>query len=279
MSAVYSILTNKVLEMIKGGTAPWRRPWVQNGAPRSIAMAPGKGYRGCNYFLLSMVSAARGFGNNWATFNMIKERGGKIKEGQEKEHYPVFYYSGPQEDDEGNVLRRPCFLYTRVWNLDQIEGIEIPAVQTRTHEPIAECERVVNGYQNAPKIEHRGDVACYNPVFDRILMPDASAFNRASDYYATLFHEMAHSTGHESRLNRAELKTLSDKHAYSLEELVAELTAVFLCDHAGIVNAQLENSAAYLNGWFAALSKEPKMFATAASRAHRAADFILGVSE
>ena len=102
-------------------------------------------------------------------------------------------------------------------------------------------------------------------------------YAKPESYYSVLFHELAHSTGHASRLNRKEVTDpiAFGSHDYSLEEMVAELTAAFLCAEAGIDNT-VENSAAYIAEWHKVLSADPKLFWIAAGRAQKAADYILG---
>lgn len=107
-------------------------------------------------------------------------------------------------------------------------------------------------------------------------MPDPQHFCSREAYYSTLFHELTHSTGHEDRLKRSTLMDLckfGDTN-YSKEELVAEMGATFLCAICGIENSTIDNSAAYLRGWLAALRHDKKLLITAAAQAQRAADFI-----
>jgi antirestriction protein ArdC len=108
-------------------------------------------------------------------------------------------------------------------------------------------------------------------------MPLRKAFSEAEGFYETMFHEMGHSTGHASRLNRKEITggIYFGSQDYSLEELVAELTAAFLCAEAGIDQPVLNNTVAYLRSWLEKLQKEPQAFITAAARAQKAADYIL----
>jgi antirestriction protein ArdC len=78
-----------------------------------------------------------------------------------------------------------------------------------------------------------GDKAFYVPAKDYIQMPPMSAFENVSSYYATIFHELGHLTGHENRLDR-NLTTRFGTEAYAAEELVAELTSAFLCAELGV---------------------------------------------
>jgi antirestriction protein ArdC len=111
-------------------------------------------------------------------------------------------------------------------------------------------------------------------------MPERDRFSSAEEYYSTLFHELTHSTGHPTRLNRSSLtdfERFGDQN-YSREELVAEMGAAFLAGSCGIENRTINNSAAYLANWLGALKNDSRMVLVAASQAQKAADLILGVN-
>lgn len=112
-------------------------------------------------------------------------------------------------------------------------------------------------------------------------VPHRDNFILSDEYYATLFHELAHSTGHESRLNRETCMKPSvyGSRDYCKEELVAEITTCFLCGEAGIANAIMDNSAAYIQFWLERLThilrEDNKAFVRASALAQKATDFIL----
>lgn len=282
MSKVYQILTDKVLDLINKGVVPWRRPWKPGNMPRNYQ---GRPYNGCNMFLLSILKEFEGWNTGiFLTFKQIQALGGKIKEGQEKRHSPVFFWNWNAKGKDsvtGDEITFPVFRFFLVWNFDQVEGIELPKWARENRPPVNSleiCDAIVAGYKDGPEIRHGGDRACYSPVSDLVKMPERNSFTNSEGYYATLFHELGHSTGHAKRLNR---KGITDpirygSHEYSQEELVAELTATFLCSEAGIENVVLDNAASYLAGWWSALKKEPKMFAMASAQAMKAAKRILG---
>ena len=110
-------------------------------------------------------------------------------------------------------------------------------------------------------------------------MPKANLFQSDEEYYSTLFHELTHSTGHASRLNRYEISKMSpfESQDYSKEELVAEMGSAFLCGHCGIEPSVIENQAAYIQNWLKKLQSNKKWLVYAAAKAQKAADFILGV--
>jgi antirestriction protein ArdC len=136
----------------------------------------------------------------------------------------------------------------------------------------------VKGYTDAPTIQHWEPSAYYSPSTDLINMPRRELFESPEAYYATLFHEMTHSTGHKSRLARAGVvdPTKFGSHDYSKEELVAEMGASFLCAEAGISQATFQNSVSYLGHWLKRLKSDTKLVVMAAAEASKAAERILG---
>ena len=154
------------------------------------------------------------------------------------------------------------------------------AEQLPTFDPIEAAEAIVTGMPNKPTISHGGDRACYSPSLDLVRMPSPERFTPREEYYSALYHEIAHSSGHASRLARKGITdaVMHSGHEYSQEELVAEITSAFLCGHAGIAPATLDNSAAYLAGWLSKLGDDQRLVVLAAAQAQRAADHILGVS-
>lgn len=114
-------------------------------------------------------------------------------------------------------------------------------------------------------------------------MPQAETFRSGQEYYSTLFHELTHATGHESRLARKGVSGSEGEWSsfgstpYAKEELVAEMGAAFLCGQTGIVERTIENSASYIASWLERLKDDQKLVVMAAAQAQKAADFILGV--
>jgi antirestriction protein ArdC len=169
--------------------------------------------------------------------------------------------------------------YYRVFNLEQTEGIadKLGLSSTARTPNLDECQRIVAEMPNAPHIQqdHR---AWYQPANDTIGIPSKTAFSSVEAYYATLFHELTHSTGHPSRIGRDGIEKLNSfgSESYSREELIAEMGSAFLCGQAGISPAVIDNSAAYLQSWINVLKGDSKLIVSAASQAQKAADYILG---
>jgi antirestriction protein ArdC len=279
---VYSIVSERIIALLEQGTIPWQKPW-QGGAMLPRNLISKKPYRGVNVFLLHAMS----YGNPyWLTFKQAQELGGNVKRGEKAS--PVVFWKWlelDEQDEKGKAKRVPMLRYYSVFNASQCDGIETPLPENkqREHAPIETAEQIVASMPKRPTVEHGGNKACYSPAFDRVDMPNPQTFNSGEDYYSTLFHELTHSTGHESRLNRKGVAGSEGEWSafgsapYAKEELVAEMGAAFLCGQAGIVERTLDNSAAYLAGWLERLRNDNKLVVLAAAQAQKAADFILNV--
>lgn len=271
-------ITEKFIAAIEAGTAPWQKSWTgEAGAPCNfITKRP---YRGINALLLSMMPYSSPF---WMTFNQAKAKGGSVRKG-EKSTMVVFWKIIEKDQKDSDEKKKIFFLrYYRVFNLEQIDGIEVPALpeSKSAAEKIEICEKML-ATDRIASIRFGGGSAFYNPKLDYIQLPTLDQFASAEQFYCVAFHEAVHSTGHKSRLDREELVGIaaSNRESYSKEELTAELGASFLCNAAGILNdVVFDNSASYLAGWLKMLKADPNLILSAASKAQRASDYILGAS-
>lgn len=125
---------------------------------------------------------------------------------------------------------------------------------------------------------HGGNRAYYHPREDRIQLPERTSFHSAEHYYTTRFHEIGHSTGHQSRLDRDGITKIDffGSHQYAEEELVAEFAACFLAGEAGILRTVEDNGVSYLKNWAAKIREDKTLIMRAAQRAQKAADLVLG---
>lgn len=277
---VYAEVTATIVAALEAGTVPWRRPWRTDGSAMQNPVS-GTVYRGINPFLLDIAAMSGGFSSPyWVTFKQAQARGGNVRAG-EKSTMVVFWKRLVAEDkDTGRKKVIPMLRHFRVFNAEQCEGIEWPEVETIDFEPIERCAEIVAGMPNAPSIGHGGNRAFYAPAMDHVQLPSPEQFVSAEAYYGTAFHELAHSTGHQSRLDRPELRDMHQfgDDCYSKEELTAEMTAAMLSGVAGISAPLIENSAAYVANWLKALRNDVKLAVAAAGRAQRAADCIRGIT-
>ncbi len=272
--SIYEDITQRIVDLLETGTVPWHKPWTAKaGFPRNYVTK--KAYRGVNVLLLHAMAYESPF---WLTYKQAAEHGGNVRKG-EKACPVVFWKQLELEDKEtGELEKIPMLRFYFVFNLSQCENIKdtanAPQVQTTT----TEAAEIVQQMPQRPAIKHGMRKAFYSPGEDCIGLPDTKNFETEAAYYSVLFHEMIHSTGHTSRLNRPTLTTKAGFGAsdYCREELIAELGASFLCGQASITTPSLiENSAAYLRGWLEALKNDKTLIVQAAAQAQRATDFIL----
>lgn len=277
---VYEQVTARIIEILEAGTVPWKKPWRSSEGPRNLISK--KPYRGINSFLLNCSPYASPY---WMTYRQATEKGGHVRQG-EKSTAIVFWKwldckVAPDEDDNEATGKVPLLRCYNVFNLDQIDGIAPPAEEqpATPFSPIEQAEKVISNMPHRPLIQYGGDRACYSPTLDYIKLPNREVFNSPEEFYSTAFHELAHSTGHASRLGRKGILEPSyfGSHDYSQEELVAEFGASMLCGFAGIEQRTIENNAAYIQGWLKVLKGDKKLAIIAAGQAQRAADFILNI--
>lgn len=281
---VYAEVTSKIVAMLEVGVVPWRLPILgqqKAGWPKNLDS--GKDYRGVNVFLLAMTAWCKGYGSShWLTFNQARSRGGNVRKG-EKSSMVVFWKQYATTDRHtGEEKLVPVLRYYNVFNIEQCEGLtapDAPTIQATAFSPIQAAESLVNGYDGRPEIaQNGGQRAFYVPATDSVHTPPPTRFATTEAYYATLFHELAHSTGHSKRLDRGIDTTLAPFGSpdYAREELVAEMAAAFLCGHTGITPATIDNAASYIAGWIKALKGDNRLAIAAAGAAQRAADWIRG---
>lgn len=271
---VYDIVTEKILEQLAKGVAPWRKPWKPG--LDAVNWFTGNPYRGINKLLTEP-------GAEYATAKQIYNAGGTIKpEERRKSTIVVFFTDWVKKVDEDTTKKFPVLRYYEVYNINtQCTGLtsKRPVVdesEVVRHNPILEAERLVNDFADAPEIVFKSGKAEYNPFFDRVSVPPLQDYEKPEEYYCTVFHELVHSTGHKDRLDRKFGEKYADEK-YSKEELVAEFGAAMLCGIAGIDQPIIENSAAYIGGWMRALKKDSRLIVTAANAAQRAADYIQNI--
>jgi antirestriction protein ArdC len=271
---VYQIVTDRILQLLKEGTIPWKQPWT-SGLPKNLISK--KPYRGVNLLLLNSLHYPQ---NYFLTFEQVKSLGGSVKKG-EKSYLVVFWKwidKEPVKEGEENT-RKPMLRYYRVFNVAQCTGIPSSLIPQTVSEryPIAVCDSIIEHMPNKPKIRYEENEAYYHPKGDYINMPEMEYFMRPEAFYATFFHELVHSTGHTSRLNRKEVTepTRFGTHDYSSEELVAEIGACYLQSLAGIFHNNVSNSAAYIQGWLGRLKKDKRYIFIASGLAQKAVDYIM----
>lgn len=297
---VYAKTFERVIAAMERGVTPWHRPWSAQRSKAGLGSLPfnaatGRSYSGGNVWGLMAWQMDCGYETaGWVTFRQALTLGLVVRKGEKSA--PVFFMSklvkkGKTEEGEDST---DSIFFARgynVFNLDQLDETEPGAMaklkaklglsagegQEAEREGDAEAFDYLDAADAAvvstgADIRHGGDRAFYSPGFDFIQMPPREAFKHRDHYYSTLFHELGHWSGAESRLKRL-TPTRFGSADYAFEELVAELTAAFLSARFGI--ELVSHSASYLQSWASACRQHPDMFARAASLAQRAADFLV----
>jgi len=270
---IYAEVTKRIIDQMEQGIIPWQKPWVASG--QAISRSTGKAYSLLNQMLL-------GRGGEYVTFKQCQQEGGKVKKG-EKASMVVFWKFIEQEDEAtGEKKQVPFLRYYNVFHIDQCEGLaakRLPSLpQTANADEAA--ENIIAAYvqRSGVRVKHQeGDRAFYTPSDDTVTLPLLAQFAETAEYYSTAFHELTHSTGHSSRLNRLEKVAFFGSEAYSKEELVAEIGAAALVNHAGLETANsFRNSAAYVQNWLKVLRDDKRFIVSAAGKAEKAVSLILG---
>jgi len=280
---LYALITKQIVELLEQGTAPWRRPWsAARGSALPSNAATGRTYSGINVLALFVAQMREDYSTNrWLTYRQAKALGGYVRPGEHGTTILIVKrVTRKRALADGEDKTYTMASAATVFNLDQVEGVELAEPVRAEIEPHAAAEALAAGYlAKGPALFHGGDRACYSVSLDAIAVPERNAFITGAAYYSTLFHEIAHSTGHPNRLDRDMSALSRECHSYAREELVAEFAASFLRGHVGIEGTgELEQSAAYLRGWAAKLREDPGALAWAATQAQRAADLVIGRS-
>ena len=290
---LYQQVTDKMIELLNQGVAPWRCSWSRYGMAKNYVS--GNTYRGINAFLLNFLP------NHpipyYVSFRQAKELGGHVRKGAKSEK--VYFFKAYHKDGDGKTVgedraaqlagmgeevhRIPFLKSFSVFSIADVEGVEFdtPEVVLKQHEKIERCEQLVRQLKNPPEIlTEDANRAYYDPRRDVLNMPQMGQFDEPEEYYSTLFHELTHSTGHVTRLKREGItgEIVRGSENYAREELIAEMGASFLCAHTGIDRERVtENSAAYLASWLKRLQDDKKLVLKAAAAAQRAADYLMSV--
>lgn len=301
------------------GYLPWAQPWTNGSRssvqvldgytdvtiPVRHWSRSGKAYKGINIWLLNLS----GKHGEWVTFKQCQTEGGKVKKGAKGQtilYWQMLRKEDPDDIDpdtgKAKVKTIPLLKYYTVFNVEaDTEGLktkhhpepETLRIPTYHYEPVegldeadynAAAEAIIAGYVarcQTLKLDCKGssNEAYYAPYLDRVVVPNITQYNEPCEYYSTLFHELGHSTGHASRLNRFSGKDANaafGSESYSREELVAEITAATILNELGLESGNsFRNSAAYVKSWSKHIKEDPMMFVTAAGKAEKAVDLIL----
>ena len=288
---VYQMVTDRIIEEMSKGIIPWHKPWHLSGSEEELAInyVTRRPYSLVNQWLLMEPG-------EYLTFKQATALGGKVKKGA-KSHFVVFYtkvnYTRKNEETgEDEIKSYPFLKYYNVFRLSDVEGIDSKIVKSEIDvtEEIPLCDEadmaICDYVESQPTLSFQNDKpsdrAYYSPADDKVVVPMPCQYTDSAEYYSTTFHELVHSTLPENRCNRRKQGEVAffGSHAYSREELVAEIGAAMLVANFGIDSkAAFKNSVAYLQSWASNLKKDPKAIVVASAKAEKAVRFILGERE
>lgn len=277
-------MNNKIVEMVANKLKaimdsdrklPWLNPWNKTVLTQAVSYSTQKPYSLLNQLLLDEQG-------EFITFNQIRQAKGVLNAGAKAKQI-LFYSFIEQKDENGEVERRiPFMRYYNVFSLKDTKGIEskFENAFNKSNKRIENIDEVINNYAEKyglkMELDEYNNTATYNFMTDVVKLPALKQFKDEKHYYNTLFHELIHSTCHETRLNRKVSNNFKTDD-YSLEEMVAEIGASILMNTFGIENDEtLLNSATYIKSWQKRLEEKPENFITACNRAEKAVNMILG---
>lgn len=288
-------MARKFIEVLEKEGLSWKKTWISSGNP--INGGSKRPYKGINAFLLSMISLTEDWGRRWYTFHQISDPR-KICHPNEKWHlkkgakaaYVEYWYpfdtvqkkqvtwkeyktlldSGRDPDE---FFLRATF--TPVFNESQIEGISREVFPDSGVTDVSDIVMTIAGNMHLEICYDGKDRAFYRPADDTLHLPEPKQFHSQAALNATALHELAHATGHESRLNR-DIRNTFGTDAYAFEELVAEMTSCFMSIRLPELEDEhmLENHQAYVKSWISDLKEQPKILSDAIKKAMEAAEYM-----
>ena len=295
-------LVERVLENLEKGDGLWQQGWINTGVPMSGIT--GKKYHGINNFYLTLVSIIRGYGDNrWVTYKQMEEKGWKFKTDEEgnslgkgagisieffelrdketKQSFDRKTLDGMTADEKQEYMDKnvyPVRKYYRVFNADLVDGI--PEKAKREIDPNGINERAENVLtywnDNEAQIIYGGNQAFYRVSTDEIHLPNREDFLDMNEFYSTALHEIGHSTGHETRLNR-KLENGFGTEDYAVEELKAEIASLFMEQDLEIQVSEkhIENNSRYIKSWHDKIAEDPNLLFTAISDADKISKYVI----
>lgn len=279
-SEFYNSITEKMIHALESGTAPWSRPWKLTGEGVPVNALTGKPYRGVNALNLSWHALSAGATDmRFATFKQASEKGWKIRVGAKG--IPILkLVPVPKKDEQEETPRKSDLLIPRVYyvfSAQDLEGVAALEEKPKSVSWSGKAEEIRSKLSSTLSVSvgHGGGRAFYSRSDDRIQMPVEGNFENEEAYLGTLLHEFGHATGHEKRLNRT--FGIYGDPAYAFEELVAEMTSLFVGMSTGITpdDKHFENHAAYVDSWIQVLEKDKKALVRASKQAQDACDLLV----
>ncbi|MCA9214184.1 MAG: DUF1738 domain-containing protein [Planctomycetales bacterium] len=281
---IYKEITDRIIEQLEQGVAPWHKPWVGEHSDGPITRPlrhNGEPYQGINVLSLWLSADEKGYESPyWFTFRQAKALGASVRKG---ERGTIVVYASSFEKTEANdkgeeVERKIPFLkHYSVFAAQQIDGLPKhfyaqEQVSTTTIERIENADRYFR--RTGADIREGGTKAFYSVERDFIQIPDLQRFRNAETHAATVCHELLHWSRHPSRLDRDLGRKRWGDSGYAMEELVAEMGAAYLCADLKITPNVDSDHASYISSWIKVLKDDKRAIFTAASHASKAVTYL-----
>ena len=270
-------------DSLRADPLKWSKDWFSARSP--FNGTNDKSYRGINRLWLSYCQRKSGYSDNrWMTYKQAQKNGMQVRKGEKGSN--VIYWSpyDPEKkktiswEDAKNTenLKVICRTFT-VFNGSQIDGMPTHPDDAKKHWDIEEDDRLGKMAKGmGVTIEHNPSASSpvYYPMFNTIVTPPPEHFQSQEAYESATLHELAHATN--KPLNREMGKKFGDS-GYAREELVAEITACYMCNEFGIEmdESHFQNHVAYVQGWANAVEKDPQVLESAVKDAEKASDYLM----
>lgn len=273
-------VTERLIGMLESGTAPWQKPWDAGiAAMNRPHNFNGRPYHGVNALMLWCTAIDKGYEDpRWLTFKQVNKLGGHVNKAEKAQIVEYWQWEkeveNPETGEKEKVpLEHPKVYRAAVFNADQCTGLPKLRRQAQKWSPVERAENIIAA--NGVPVTHNTDgSAFYSPGGDFICLPPRESFATVDAYYSTLLHEVGHSTGHPTRLNR-EFGGQFGSEGYAREELRAELASTFLCGELGIATTGSdEQHAAYVKSWVSALKNDYNEICRAAADAEKICNYL-----
>ncbi len=286
---LFDRIYNIIIEKLKNNKIPWKESWTIDPAN----LFSKRHYNGINIFFLNLSGYKSPY---WLTERQIESLKGGIKKGETPTPIILYFEFKNQkleideneeepdskllENEEVFIENKYSYKIYRVYNFEQTENIKhkIRPYKKADIKSQKKAQEIINNYTDKPMIYEDEGAPYYDPKGDKILIPNKKKFQDWREYYSSLFHELIHSTGYSTRLNRLPVVNSINGgvHKYSKEELIAEFGSSFLCGYAGFKKIKnISNSAAYIKYWLEKLPENKDWCFFAAAQARKAVNHIL----
>ena len=279
-----NLLQTKVIDILNRGINPWQ---VEERARNGMS---DRYYRGANALMLNISSLLFHEGDmRWYTLNQANKLGSHVKKGMKAT--PAYFFQNtvdrPKKDENGNIIKDengltiyetvripPVFKVYYVFNARQLDPV--PPRKDVKHDTTFDREMAETLLSNSPVnidyVQNPRQTPSFIPRKDLIKIPLRSSFPDETEFFSTIFHEMAHSTGAVNRLAR-KIENPFGNEPYAIEELVAEITALSLCEDCNMKYTHT-SSAYYIGSWLQAIRDPGFKLSSIYSAVSKAARFL-----